>query len=184
MIATKFEIKGADELHRGLLQLQKPSAIKAVIRKALRAAAKVTQGYAIRSSPYKTGATQAAIKVRATKRSRKFIGMNVMIGSGWFKGKTFYAAFVELGHFAGKRRLKSTVTVKRELVESVYGAHYRNIRRSTVENENRKRIEGLHWLKNASEESEQEAVQVYENTLSVELDKALKGQKPIDSEAK
>lgn len=80
------------------------AAAKKVIRHALREGAKVVAAKAIELAPKVTGTLAQAIKVRAVKRSRKKrIGINAIIGEGWFKGKTFYAGFVEFGHRIGRR---------------------------------------------------------------------------------
>jgi HK97 gp10 family phage protein len=46
----------------------------------------------------RTGTLLKAIKLRAMKRSRSGrIGVQITLGEGYFKGKSYYGAFVELG---------------------------------------------------------------------------------------
>ena len=46
---------------------------------------------------YKSGQLKKAIRWKAMKRSRVRQGHVVMVGKGWFRGDTFYGAFIELG---------------------------------------------------------------------------------------
>src|SRR5690349_7604164 len=55
--------------------------------------------------PVRSGATKAAIKVRAGKRKRGVARINVSISAGDYKGDTFYAAMEEFGHKIGSRAL-------------------------------------------------------------------------------
>lgn len=93
-------VTGVGRLDRQLRALE-PAIGKKATRKALRAAAKVVQKEAQRIAPKKTGALSRSIKVRARKvrrrRDKGTIGMKATVGKGWFKGDTFYAAFLEFG---------------------------------------------------------------------------------------
>jgi len=93
----RSNIKGAEALMKKLQDLDTKMA-RQIARDATREAAKVIAAAAKAAAPVASGATQKAIKVRALKRSRSRIGANAMLGSGWFKGTTFYAAFQELGY--------------------------------------------------------------------------------------
>ena len=71
---------------------------KKFARKSMRKAAKVIQKEAKARVPTgKTGMLKKNIKVRSAKRSRSRIGINVVVGEGWYTGEQFYGAFVELG---------------------------------------------------------------------------------------
>jgi HK97 gp10 family phage protein len=74
-------------------------------RRALREGAKIFQQQAKANAPVKDGLLKGSIRVRAGKRSRTGISYLVQTGEGFFKGETFYGAFVELGHKAGSRKL-------------------------------------------------------------------------------
>jgi HK97 gp10 family phage protein len=90
------ELKGAAELKLALGQIAENVRNKHM-RTALRAGAKVIRGECIEHAPNRTGATGAAIKVRAGKRRKGFVSMLVNIGRGLFQGKTYYAGFVNYG---------------------------------------------------------------------------------------
>jgi HK97 gp10 family phage protein len=107
MTAT-MAIRGDRELIRTLEKMAGKDAKKAM-RKGCRAGSKVVAKRAKQLAPRRSGAIRRAIRVRAV-RSRK-IGTQVIVGAGWFKGKTFYAAFVEFGHKAGKRGRSGRTTV-------------------------------------------------------------------------
>ena len=105
-MSVKVTITGDKELINSLKKLPKLVARKC-LRQAMRPAMKLVQTAAKNNAPVKTGLTQKAIKVRALRRSTKFIGIDVQIGEGDYKGKTFYGAFLEYGtkerfHKAGK----------------------------------------------------------------------------------
>lgn len=92
----KVTISGDKALLKALGNLPKIVAKKA-LRQAMRPAMKIVQDSAKKNAPVDTGLTRKSIKVRAMKRSTKFIGIDVLIGEGDYKGKTFYASFVEYG---------------------------------------------------------------------------------------
>lgn len=95
---------------------------KKISRSALRAGAKVIAESAKKNAPISTGALRKAIRVRAAKRSRKnkgLITVRATIGKDYFKGDTFYGAFLEFGHRAGKRPLKNRAD-KRPFVEGLH----------------------------------------------------------------
>lgn len=93
-------VTGVGRLDRQLRALE-PAIGKKATRKALRAAAKVVQKEAQRVAPKKTGALARSIKVRARKARRRrdkgTLAYKATVGKGWFKGDTFYAAFLEFG---------------------------------------------------------------------------------------
>ena len=110
------------------LRLLTVKAQKKVWRPALRAGAKIQQRRAKQLAPHETGALEAAIKVRAGKRSRSKIGkgtvsaMATLGAKELFKGDSFYGAFVELGHKVGKRgsRAKGAGEDTRPFVEGEF----------------------------------------------------------------
>ena len=87
---------GIKEIDRKLKRLDAKFG-KKVVRKALRTGAKMVADEARRQAPVDSGTLRSAIKVKAQKRSRKSIGINVIVGEGFFIGKTFYAGFIEFG---------------------------------------------------------------------------------------
>lgn len=88
---------GDKEIDRRLKALSEADQKKG-IRKGLRVGAKIVAAEARARAPRgATGDLVAAIKVRSMKRSRKAVGVNAIIGKGWFRGPTFYAAFLEFG---------------------------------------------------------------------------------------
>jgi HK97 gp10 family phage protein len=101
---VRFEVRGDRELKRKLNQLANKE-VKKIVRQAMRAGAKVILPRARANAPVgATGNLRRAIKVRAAKRSRKYIGINVTLGKGFFQGDEFYGAFQEFGWKTGKRK--------------------------------------------------------------------------------
>lgn len=90
-------VKGLDELRKKLDSLGKVQAGK-FLRTSMREAMKPVRDAAVSVAPYNTGATKASIKLKAAKLKNRNPGIEVVIGEGWFKGKTFYAAFIEFGY--------------------------------------------------------------------------------------
>lgn len=123
MPATFVEIKfeGVDALI-GSFERLSTKLQNRILRDALRPAAKVIADNVKRGTPvgppsywkgpkgkskeHHGGDLKKSIKVRAAKRSRTSIGMNVQTGAtdNLFVGDQFYGAFVEFGHFQGKRK--------------------------------------------------------------------------------
>lgn len=98
---------------------------KRVWRKACRAAAKVILPRARANAPKQTGQLRKALRVRALKRSRVYVGARVTVGADkWYTGDTFYAAFVEFGHKIGKRPSKNIIKSGRDKRQEVPGKHY------------------------------------------------------------
>lgn len=67
------------------------------IRKACRAGAKLICEEARTRAPVKSGVLKRNIKVRAGRRKRAYISMEVITKDGFFKGEAFYGAFQEFG---------------------------------------------------------------------------------------
>lgn len=81
-----------------------------IIRKGLRAGAKIVQTATKNDAPVRSGATKKSFKVRAMKRKRGRLGIMVQSGKGFFKGDTFYVGFLVFGHRVGPRRLGDSRT--------------------------------------------------------------------------
>ena len=81
---------------------------KQLIRKAMRESLRPVKAavYAMeREGHLTTGFTSENVQLRSGKRKKNRITAQVIIGEGWYKGATFYAAFEEYGHFVGSRAL-------------------------------------------------------------------------------
>jgi len=108
-----MRLTGVEGLERNLAALGRKIGGK-ISRAALRVGAKTILAEAKRRAPVADkGLIPPSLKVRARKRSRKNKGtVNIIVATakGWFKGKEFYAAFVEFGHFAGSRKLGASRT--------------------------------------------------------------------------
>jgi HK97 gp10 family phage protein len=101
-----FDISGDKEIQRMFAGLTKAVQNK-ILRPAFRKGAKIVQADAKRIAPVKSGLLKSSIKVRRIKSlKRGEVGFNVITGKGDFKGETYYAAFLELGHKLGKRPSK------------------------------------------------------------------------------
>jgi|SRR5579883_1267088 len=97
MANTKFEIKGVKETLKMLKTLDAKVA-KKVSRSAMRKGMKVIKNQVKENAPVDSGALKDSVKIKAGKRSRNKISIEVVIGDGLGKGDTYYAAAVELGH--------------------------------------------------------------------------------------
>lgn len=100
-----FSIQSAAHNIRAIERYGK--AAKPVMRKAVREGAKELAEGAKDEAPVLSGRTAKAIKVRAMRAKRNTIAASAQIGSGFFTGQTFAAAFVHFGHKIGKRSLGS-----------------------------------------------------------------------------
>jgi HK97 gp10 family phage protein len=100
---TSIEVKGLKELEAKLRELAKPQKI---VRQGLRAGAKPIQKTAKALAPKQSGKLAKSIRVRAGKPNKKGRLTVIVTTSGkdnLFTGATYYGAFVELGHFTGRR---------------------------------------------------------------------------------
>lgn len=149
------QLIGAAEVERILTDIPKRQGDKA-LRKGMRAGAKlVTRRAKARiQSDYETHEKNQlgpAVKTRSAKRSRKFIGAVTTLGEKFFKGDTFYGAFGEFGHFAGKRRGGGA----------------------------RKFVEGKHPMENAAEEVGQRAGRTATRVALAELQKQVRATRRV-----
>lgn len=101
-----IEIEGAPELSRKLAEFEGKVG-KKLHRKAARQAAKLVLASAKMHVPVQYGTLESSLKVKAVKRSRTRIGVEVATAEGMFQGDSFYGGFVELGtkerfHKSGK----------------------------------------------------------------------------------
>ena len=113
MAQKLMELAGDKRLRRQFAKL--PGVMqKKVVRKSLRAGARPVKEAAKRFAPVgKTKNLRGSITVRAMRRSRKAIVVNVITASGnLFKGTTFYAGFQEFGWKTGSR--KRSLTTRRQ----------------------------------------------------------------------
>lgn len=139
-------ISGDKQLLRMLNQLKTKDS-KKIVRTAARRAAKLIVPAAKRYAPVNTGELRRAIKVRALPRSRKRIGVRVMIGNENFQGKTFYGSFQEWGWKSGSRK-------KQAVVESV------GVGESPTKGSSKK-IPGKFFLKRAADENRLKVFHMY-----------------------
>jgi HK97 gp10 family phage protein len=115
-IAGKLSIQGAKALERRLAKLDSKLARKTA-RQAVRAAAKVVLAEARNRATVDSGATRKSIKIRSGRsRKKKTVLLKVELGAGFFKGKTFYASFLEFGTSARAARpfLRPAFEAKKE----------------------------------------------------------------------
>ena len=114
---------GPEELLLKLKDLEAKVSGK-YMRTALRAGAKVIRTQMVADAPVKSGATRAAVKLKAMRRSRTRVGMMISVGAGWFKGTEFYAGFVEFGHRIGKRLSKGKLAATGDTRGTVPGKQW------------------------------------------------------------
>lgn len=146
-------ITGLAEVNKALTELSKKVQRK-VISKACRAAAKTIQAKAKTNAPKgPTGLLKRAIKVRVSKyvgnrkKKRSEVAINVQIGKGDFKGKTFYGAFQEFGWKSGRRFARS-------------------------QKDTRKQIPGKHFMENAYKSERDQAVNALVDELKRGIEEA------------
>lgn len=95
---VEINLVNAQKLQRKLQHLGN-KAFKAALRKATREGAKVVKPVARSLAPVATGALKNSLKVKAFKRSRKWIGAKLTTNDkdNLFTGEQFYGAFLEYG---------------------------------------------------------------------------------------
>jgi len=117
--------------------------------KALQAGAEPIKAMAIALCPVKSGATKEAIAIH--KGNARDGQQSVVVGTSakFFTGKVFYSAFVELGHYLGKR------------------ARIKFFGKTT---ENRTFIEPKPFMRPAYEANKEQSVKIITDTLKEGLD--------------
>ncbi len=96
MPVLQIKIDGAKELEKKLLSFE-PKLARRIVRQTLRAAAKPILAAAKANVPVLTGALKESLKLRVMKKAKHRYGILVATAKGWFKGDTYYGAFVEFG---------------------------------------------------------------------------------------
>lgn len=117
---AKFVITGVKEIDKALKAFA-PKVAKKILRTSLRKALKPMHAAVRTATPRRSGALAKAVKIKAGPRKKNRIELDVRIGEGSFKGRTFYGAMVELGtkkqeaqHFM-KKTFETHKTSTREL---------------------------------------------------------------------
>lgn len=152
-MAEAVQIRGVEEIQRRLRELETRTAKKAT-RTALRAGAKIILDEARATAPVRTGLVRRAIKVKAGKSSKGMVSVLVQLGSKMFAGKSFYGAFVNFGHFMGKRlagRWRGAERKERYTAASVAAG--------------RVFVPGTHWMERSFESKKNLALEVAQGKL-------------------
>lgn len=97
MALFSVKITGDKAIDKALRNLE-AKVVKKVLRSAMRKAMKFVKKQVEAEAPVgETGVLSGSVRIAAAKRSRKYIGIDVSIGIGFFIGKTYYAGFIEFG---------------------------------------------------------------------------------------
>jgi HK97 gp10 family phage protein len=92
-----IRLEGGKELDQELRGLERKVARK-ILSQSLREGAKVVLAEAKRRAPVRSGLVRSKLRVRsARKRKSETVALKVQTGEGNYKGKTFYASFLEFG---------------------------------------------------------------------------------------
>lgn len=156
-----LQVVGDKEWIRKLTRLEKRDS-RRILRQAFRAGAKMIADKAKQLAPggrakgqkrskatgrfqktKGTGRLRKAIRVRAAKRSRRYIYYVARVGAEWFKGETFYAGFQEWGWHAGKRGRSS----------KEYRAAAQEARRRGATFRGRRFVKGKFFMKRAAQQT-------------------------------
>lgn len=136
MAEKVITIEGGKELERRLAALATLERSR-IVTNAIRTGAELIERAAQSNAPRLTGALARSIEIIEVN-PRFGIAAHVVIEtrSGFFQGKTFYAAFQELGHRSGRR----THRVRREMSWS------QNRRVAVHRSDKRRKIPGKHFI--------------------------------------
>lgn len=99
-----------------------PKVANGIKRKAARRAAKPVLQAARANMPAKSGMLKKSLRVRGYKsRKKDIVGVRVATSAKWFKGDTFYAAFVEFGtrYQAPKHPLKRAAQATASMAQRI-----------------------------------------------------------------
>jgi HK97 gp10 family phage protein len=157
----KFDVKGIAEIKKRLDQMDQKLQ-KKEIRAALREGAKVVRIKMLSEAPVLSGTTRKAVKVRAGKRRKNKISVIVGVGKDWFKGSTFYAAFVEFGHKIGKRSGPLRTAQRREKAGG------------EAAKDSRQQVQGKHWMEKSFKAVEPQAITTILSKLKDAVERSVK----------
>jgi HK97 gp10 family phage protein len=146
-----MKISGLDEMQAKLKTLQ-GKVVNSYVRKSLRAGANVTLLKARGLAPVRTGLIRRSIKVKAGRAPKGIITVRVSLGA---KMKNFYGAWVDEGHFTGKR-------LRGKFGKGAEGK--KNYHHASAA-AGRKFIRGLHFMEMAYESTKSQAVKVIADTM-------------------
>ena len=94
MDKEQITIHGLDDVVKSLEELE-PRLAKKILKKSLRKILKPLHAEVKSNQPSESGAMKKQVKLRAGKRSRKWISMNVEAKKD--ESSSWYASFVEMG---------------------------------------------------------------------------------------
>jgi len=152
----ELTLTGAEELLAALRSLDEKASTK-IMKKALRAGAKVIETHAQQDAPKRTGVMAAAFKIKVSQKKRNHrVTATVALNASAFKGK-FYALFVNYGRHVGLRTLASLYRAKQSKQEQKF-------------------IPGTRWMNKSFEKSASQALSVISDVAKQELD-SIKGEK-------
>lgn len=105
-ISETVTIEGLKEIDQKLTAMDAKLATR-IVKRSLKAGAKVTDAAAEAMTPRLSGKLEASLKVINDRQSRRrnYASVRVGFGKKWWTGDDFYAAFVEFGHHVGSRKL-------------------------------------------------------------------------------
>lgn len=130
--SLKFAVTGDVALNKALAALGGKLAMK-LERKALRQVSKPVLADAKANCPVDSGDLKRSLKLRAMKRSRVRIGLQVATGRKWFSGDTYYGAFQEFGWKTGKRGSENRKQIPpKHFVTKAYEKHKPTIEQAWV----------------------------------------------------
>jgi HK97 gp10 family phage protein len=146
------QVKGLTECLNALKELDS-KVQKSILRKGLRAGAKIVLAAAKADAPERTGRLKRNLKVRGGKSGKGKVGLTVGASAKDFTGPAFYASFLE------------------------YGYHTRPRKTSISTASGRKPIEGQHFLLKAYEQTKEDALDAVVQTWTDLIEQATNGGK-------
>lgn len=155
MATFKVEIEGLEKLQQKLRSLDKKVATS-IVKRGLRSGCKVVHRKLVELTPKDTGEAAQNAKVRAGKADRGAVAMIVGWGERFYTGDQFYISFLNFGYHAGSRKLKRVTKAKVKIGVSKRG-HDKTRVKNVESVDNRRWIEGKHFVERAFEATKQEA---------------------------
>lgn len=158
-----IRLEGAKELEKALIELERKVARK-IISSSLRDGAKIVQQQAKANAPVLTGLTRKKIVVRAAKKRRsETAAIAVRTGEGAFKGKTFYASFIEFGW--------NKAPVIRTRAGRFISISRKDRKAARIEG---KKIPGTHFMQRAFQAKSAQAAKTIVNSMRQKIELAAK----------
>lgn len=152
---TTVKVNGLREAQEKLKEIGDKTA-KRFVKQSLRKSAKPTLTMAKANAPVRSGLVRRSLRVVAGRSRKTLLQVRIVMGLKNYVGKSYYGAFVEEGHFTGKRPSK---------LKGLKGADAKERYHAGSIAAGRKFVPGKHFMLDAYESTKSGVPDLFARTL-------------------